>query len=109
MHIADHSRRSYYLAYVRREQQRYEEALALYEEALEITEACVGRQSVDYADTLYSMAYVHLYLRHFDKALELCTEAVEIHEACVGPESVDTQRSKQLLQDIQQARTVHER
>ena len=90
------------MANVRVSQQRHEEALALYEEALQIYEACVGRESVDYANTLHNMAIVHAQRKELAKALEPCAQAIAIFEACVGPESAEARRSKQLLVGILQ-------
>eukprot|EP00958_Prasinococcus_capsulatus_P025618 scaffold4393_cov252-Prasinococcus_capsulatus_cf.AAC.1 len=77
----------------RQKQQRYDEALALYEEAVEIYTACVGRQSVACAQTLNNMGEVRRKQRRYDEALALYEEAVEIYAACGVRQSVNCARA----------------
>ena len=75
------------MGFVRQQQQRWEEAAALYERTLGVQEACVGRESVGYAQILCSLGEVRVEQQRYDTGMELYEQALGVYEACEGRES----------------------
>lgn len=76
---------------------RYDEALPLYERALDIRETQLGATHPDTATSLHNLALFYADKGAWDKALPLMRRAVAICQTALGPGHPHTQNSMQSL------------
>ncbi|MGH6922899.1 MAG: tetratricopeptide repeat protein, partial [Propylenella sp.] len=76
---------------------RYSEAEALYQRALAIREAALGREHPDVAAVLSSLSRVYLATGRSDGAMALCERALAIQEAALGRDHPDLAKSLNCL------------
>lgn len=77
------------LALVYTEQGKYDEAIWLYKQVIEIDEKTIGKEHHNYAKHLNNLALVYDSQGKYDEAIELCKKAIEIGEKTVGKEHHD--------------------
>jgi CHAT domain-containing protein/Tfp pilus assembly protein PilF len=79
------ARKLYQGALKLRDADKYDEAIPLFERALEIRERILGRDHRDVADVLNSMAILYYYKGDYVRAEPLCQRALIIREKALGP------------------------
>jgi CHAT domain-containing protein/Tfp pilus assembly protein PilF len=79
------ARKLYQAALKLRDADKYDEAIPLFERALEIRERILGRDHRDVADVLNSLAILYYYKGDYMRAEPLCQRALIIREKALGP------------------------
>src|SRR5262249_43574991 len=79
------ARRLYQGALKLRDAGKYDEAIPLFERALEIRERIFGPDHRDVADVLNSLAILYYYKGDYVRAEPLCQRALIIREKALGP------------------------
>jgi tetratricopeptide (TPR) repeat protein len=74
------------LALVYKSQGRYEEAIELFKQALEIDEKTIGKEHPHYATRLNNLANVYQLQGKYEEAIELFKQALEIDKKTIGKE-----------------------
>jgi CHAT domain-containing protein/Tfp pilus assembly protein PilF len=79
------ARKLYQGALKLRDADKYDEAIPLFERALEIRERILGPDHRDVADVLNSLAILYYYKGDYMRAEPLCQRALSIREKALGP------------------------
>jgi tetratricopeptide (TPR) repeat protein len=88
---------------------RYQEALPLYEQALNMREHALGPEHPDTASSLNYLALLYWEMGSYDKALPLYERALNIREKVLGPEHPDTATSLNNLAVLHKAMGSHDK
>jgi tetratricopeptide (TPR) repeat protein len=81
---------------------KFDEALTIYDEALEIRKKWLGTNTIDVAATIYNIGQTHQQLKHYPEALRCFMEFFSIAQASFGDESRDVALAYKAIGEIYQ-------
>jgi CHAT domain-containing protein/tetratricopeptide (TPR) repeat protein len=87
---------------------RYQEALPLFQRALQIREKALGQEHADTARSLNNLAVLYADMGAYEQALPLAQRAIKIREKALGPEHLNTARSLDNLAELHKDMGVFE-
>ncbi|QDK77745.1 tetratricopeptide repeat protein [Spirosoma sp. KCTC 42546] len=92
----------YILAFGFIQQKNYQQALPLLQKVLKIKEQVVGKNHIDYANSLNTLALCYQVMGQYEQAMPLCQQALKIREQAVGKNHPEYAKSLDNLAELYQ-------
>jgi tetratricopeptide (TPR) repeat protein len=97
------------LALVYYAQGKYDEAIKLYQEALEIAKKTIGTEHSEYATRLHNLAYVYYIQGKYQETIKLYQEVLEIDKKTIGTEHPDYAKCLNNFASVYQAQGKYDK